>query len=136
MRRSKAAQAPRSAKFSISKASPCSARIEASALAKRVHAVQSGRPHVIALGGGALMDDKNFELIINHGVAVWLDTPFDVIEKRIAAESHRPLARDPQKLRELFEIRCTRYAQADFRVEAPDEDPLATVRRILELPLF
>ncbi len=110
--------------------------LEASALAKRVKAVQAGRPQVIALGGGAVMDDKNFELILNHGVVVWLDTPFEVIQKRIAAESHRPLARDPEKLRELFEVRCRRYALADFRVEAPEEDAMATVRRILELPLF
>jgi shikimate kinase len=110
--------------------------LEASALAKRVKAVQSGRPQVIALGGGALMSDKNFELISNHGVMVWLDTPFEVIEKRVAGESHRPLARDPKKLRELFEIRSPRYALADFRVEAPEEDAMSTVRRILELPLF
>jgi shikimate kinase len=110
--------------------------LEASALAKRVKAVQSGRPQVIALGGGAVMDDKNFELILNHGVVVWLDAPFELIEKRVAAESHRPLARDPQKLRELFEIRAPRYALADFRVEAPEEEAMATVRRILELPLF
>ena len=110
--------------------------LEASALAKRVKAVQAGHPQVIALGGGALMDDKNFELILNHGVVVWLDAPFEVIEKRVAAESHRPLARDPEKLRELFEARSPRYALADFRVEAPEEEAMATVRRILELPLF
>ena len=110
--------------------------LEAGALAKRVKAVQAGRPQVIALGGGAVMDDKNFELILNHGVVVWLDTPFEVIQKRIAAESHRPLARDPEKLRELFDVRCPRYALADFRVEAPEEDAMATVRRILQLPLF
>jgi shikimate kinase len=110
--------------------------LEASALAKRVKAVQAGQPQVIALGGGALMNDKSFELVLNHGVAVWLDAPFELIEKRVAAESHRPLARDPEKLRELFEVRCQRYAQADFRVESPDEEAIATVRRILELPLF
>jgi shikimate kinase len=110
--------------------------LEASALAKRVKAVQAGRPQVIALGGGALMDDKNFELIANHGVVVWLDAPFELIEKRVAAESHRPLARDREKLRELFDARCPRYALADYRVEAPDEEAAATVRRILELPLF
>src|SRR5579864_5069943 len=75
--------------------------LEAAALAKRVKAVQSGRPQVIALGGGALMQDENFELIANNGVTVWLDAPFELIERRVAAESHRPLARDPQKLREL-----------------------------------
>jgi shikimate kinase len=110
--------------------------LEAAALAKRVKAVQAGRPQVIALGGGALMDDKNFELIANHGVVVWLDAPFALIEKRVAAESHRPLARDREKLRELFDARSPRYALADYRVEAPEEEAVATVRRILELPLF
>src|SRR5271165_6626743 len=56
--------------------------LEAAALAKRVKAVQAGRPQVIALGGGALMSDKNFELVANHGVMVWLDAPFELIEKR------------------------------------------------------
>jgi shikimate kinase len=110
--------------------------LEASALAKRVRAVQSGHPQVIALGGGALMSDKNFELVSNHGVIVWLDAPFDLIQKRVAAESHRPLARNPEKLHQLFEIRCPRYALADYRVEAPEEEAIATARRILELPLF
>jgi shikimate kinase len=110
--------------------------LEASALAKRVRAVQFGHPQVIALGGGALMSDKNFELVSNHGIVVWLDAPFELIEKRVAAESHRPLARDPRKLRELFEIRSPRYALADYRVEAPEEEAAATVQRILKLPLF
>lgn len=110
--------------------------LEASALTKRVKAVQSGHPQVIALGGGALMRDENFELIANNGVIVWLDAPFELIEKRVAAESHRPLARVPGKLRELFDVRSPRYALADFRVEAPEEEAIATVRRILELPLF
>jgi shikimate kinase len=110
--------------------------MEAAALAKRVRAVQSGRPQVIALGGGALMDDKNFELVANHGVVVWLDAPFDLIEKRVAAESHRPLAREPEKVRALFEVRRPRYALAHYRVDAPEEEAVATVQRILELPLF
>ena len=110
--------------------------LESAALAKRVRAVESGHPQVIALGGGALMNVKNFELVINHGVVVWLDAPFELIERRVAAESHRPLARNPQKLRELFDLRCPRYAQADYRIEAPDEDAMATAQRILALPLF
>ena len=111
-------------------------RIEASTLVKRVRAVQSGHPQVVSLGGGALMHDENLELVSNNGVTVWLDSPFDLIEKRVAAQSHRPLARDPEKLRELFEVRCPRYALSDFRVEAPEEEAIATVRRILKLPLF
>jgi shikimate kinase len=82
------------------------------------------------------MRDESFELISNNGVLVWLDAPFDLIERRVAKESHRPLARQPEKLRELFDVRCPRYAMADFRVEARDEDAMDTVRRILDLPLF
>jgi len=110
--------------------------MEAATLAKRVRAVQSGRPQVIALGGGALMRDENFELVSNNGVIVWLDAPIELIEKRVFAESHRPLARDAEKLRELFEMRRTRYAQADYRIDAPEEDALVTAQKILALPLF
>jgi shikimate kinase len=110
--------------------------MESAALAKRVRTVQSGRPQVVALGGGVLMRDDNFELISNNGVIVWLDAPFELIQKRVAAESHRPLARDPQKLRELFDARSLRYNQADFRIEAPEEDVMVTVQKIMNLPLF
>jgi shikimate kinase len=115
---------------------PLFREMESAALKKRVHAVQSGRPQVIALGGGALMRDENFELIANNGVVVWLDAPFELIEKRVAKESHRPLARDPKRMRELFDVRLPRYALADFRIEAPEEEAMATVQKILELPLF
>jgi shikimate kinase len=110
--------------------------LESSALAQRVRAVQSGRPQVISLGGGALMNDENFELVSNNGVTVWIDSPFELILNRVAAESHRPLGRDPERLRELFEIRRPRYAQADFRVDAPEEDAMETAKRIMALPLF
>ena len=38
----------------------------------------------------------------NHGVTVWLDSPLDVIERRVAAETHRPLARDPVRLQDAL----------------------------------
>ena len=110
--------------------------MESAALAKRVRTAQAGRPQVVALGGGVLMRDDNFELISNNGVIVWLDAPFELIQKRVAAESHRPLARDPQKLRELFDARSLRYNQADYRIDAPEEEVMVTVQKILDLPLF
>src|ERR1700677_1245613 len=46
--------------------------LETTALKERVRSVQSGRPQVISLGGGALVSDENYELVSNHGISVWL----------------------------------------------------------------
>lgn len=110
--------------------------IEAALLRERVRNVQSGRPQVVSLGGGAFVSEENFELVTNNGVTIWLDCEFSHIERRIAGETHRPLARDPKKLRALFDARREHYARADYRVEVIDDDARAAVARILALPLF
>lgn len=111
-------------------------RIESAALVRCVKSVQTGRPQVISLGGGALLDDDNFQLAFNNGVTIWLDCPFETIERRVSAESHRPLARDPQMLRDLFEKRRTAYEKAEYRVDASGDDPSAAVTQILALSLL
>jgi shikimate kinase len=110
--------------------------MEHAALKERVRSVQMGRPQVIALGGGALVNEENFELVSNNGVSVWLDCAFAHVNRRIAGHKHRPLARDPEQLRVLFETRRDMYARADYRVEIVDDDAAAVVARILKLPLF
>ena len=111
-------------------------RIESDVLAHCVQAVQSGRPQVISLGGGAFLNEENFALASNNGITVWLDCPLEIIERRVAMADHRPLARDPEKLRELFELRREGYARADYRVEVRSDDAAAAVAQILALPLF
>jgi len=110
--------------------------IETAVLRERVHFVQSGRPQVIALGGGAFLREDNFELVTNNGVTVWLDCLFSMIERRVSGATHRPLARDLSQLEKLFEVRKPGYARADFRVEVADDDTRAAVSSILALPLF
>jgi len=110
--------------------------IETALLRERVRAVQGGRPQVVSLGGGAFLSEENFELVSNNGVTVWLDCDFSHIERRIASETHRPLARDPAHLRKLFDIRREGYARADYRIEVVDDDSRSAVARILALPLF
>jgi len=110
--------------------------IETEALRRCVRTVQSGHPRVISLGGGAFLRHENMELVSDNGVSVWLDCPLHLIERRVAAFSHRPLARDPNHLRHLYEVRREGYSRADFRVEIEDDDAAAAVARILALPLF
>ena len=110
--------------------------LETEALKKRVLNVRTGRPQVIALGGGAFTIEENVALASNHGVSIWLDVPLEVIQPRIAAETHRPLARDPQRFQQLFEVRRGSYSRADYRIEILDQAPAAVVASILALPLF
>ncbi|MCU1338982.1 MAG: shikimate kinase [Bryobacterales bacterium] len=111
-------------------------RAETAALRERVRSVEAGRPCVIALGGGALLTDENFQMVSNNGVTVWLDCSFATVERRLAGYSHRPLARDPEKLRELFAVRRSGYERADYCVVVENDDAAATAAKILALPLF
>jgi shikimate kinase len=109
---------------------------ETAALQKSVSAVERGRPHVISLGGGTFHSEDNFQMVSNNGVTIWLDCSLTTVERRISAYSHRPLARDPERLRELFEARRQGYGRADYRIEVHDDDAVATVERILALPFL
>jgi shikimate kinase len=109
---------------------------ETAALRKSVNAVECGRPHVISLGGGAFLSEDNFQMVSNNGVTLWLDCSLATVERRIAGYAHRPLARDPERLRELFEARRPGYARADFRIEVEHDDAQATVAHILSLPFL
>lgn len=109
-------------------------RLETQALSKRVQLVERGHPLVIALGGGAFVQQENYEMLENNGVTIWLDPPYYVIRRRVEGASHRPLARDPKKLEELFHIRRPFYERADYHI--CDADSPAAVASILRLPIF
>ena len=111
-------------------------RIETEALRKRVKSVESGHPIVLALGGGAFAQPQNVDLLKDNGITIWLDCPFEIVQERVARSSHRPLARDLEKFKELFIARQAAYMQSDYRVAVADDTPGSHVERILELPIF
>ena len=111
-------------------------RIESEILAQHVHLIERGRPAVVALGGGAFLAPANRELAANHGVTVWLDCDFDRIARRVAQATHRPLARDPEKLAALFDARRDIYRLADVHVPIETDDAEAVADAILAHPLF
>jgi shikimate kinase len=91
-------------------------RIESEMLRHHVRSVERGRPAVLALGGGAFVDAANRELILQNGIAIWLDCPFERIQQRVGDASSRPLARDPQRFAALYQSRREIYALADVRI--------------------
>lgn len=111
-------------------------RIEAAILREHVKWVERGRPAVMALGGGAFIESANRELVTGNGIAIWLDCPFETVQRRTGHASHRPLARDPEKFEALYRSRRETYALADIHVPIESDDPAATVTSILAHPLF
>ena len=111
-------------------------RMEQEAMRKRLREVECGRPLVLALGGGAFVDPENRKMLEERGVTMWLDCSFPRICTRLEGQTHRPLARDPEKFRQLFDNRREAYSKAEYRIEADTDDPSAVVAEILKLPIF
>jgi len=110
--------------------------MERDAVRRRIKDVERGRPMVVALGGGAFVDPENRKLLEERGVTIWLDCPFPRICARVNGDTNRPLARDPEKFKQLFEDRQEAYSRAEHRIEADTDDAADVVARILKLPIF
>lgn len=88
---------------------------------------------VIATGGGAFMTDTTRALIKDKAVTLWLRADLDLLVRRTAGRTHRPLLNtgDPRAtLAGLMERRYPVYAEADVIVDVSDESPEATTQRV------
>lgn len=59
-----------------------------------------GGPAVIATGGGAFAQEETRQLILDRGIAVWLDADVDTIVDRVKRKDTRPLLKngDPREI--------------------------------------
>ena len=89
--------------------------------------LEMNRARVIALGGGAWIIDENRALIAEHDcLSVWLDAPFELCWSRIVeSDTLRPLARDIEAARRLYDERRPVYALATLRIPATQERSVA-----------
>jgi shikimate kinase len=110
--------------------------LEFEALRRRVRSVCCGQATVVSLGGGAFAQPRTAGLLAGSGVSLWLDCPFERLEARVALAANRPLARDPERFRQLFDERRASYSQANYRVPIDNDDPAEAVATILALPVF
>jgi shikimate kinase len=110
-------------------------RIEAEMLGQHIRWIERGRPSVLALGGGAFAEQANRDLLENNGLTVWLDCPFETVQRRVAAQAaFRPLARDPANFETLWKARRPFYELADIRIPITCDAPEDAVAAILERP--
>jgi shikimate kinase len=111
-------------------------RIESEMIRAHVGFIEQGRPAVVALGGGAFVTQANRKLLESNGITVWLDCPFETVQRRVALANHRPLARDAQQFAALYRARRPVYCLADVRIPIESDDPAEAVEAILRHPLF
>lgn len=85
---------------------------------------QQPSSRILALGGGAFVQPENQELIVaSGGSTVFLDAPIDELWHRCQAEeAARPLRRDLEQFRQLYEQRRPCYLRASLRVETSGKD--------------
>jgi shikimate kinase len=98
-------------------------RAEHAALKELLGELQSGEPRIVALGGGAIVHDRNAELIAAKAVrTVFLDADADELWRRCQQQAEqpgrqRPLLGEMARFRELYEQRRPHYLKASFRHE-------------------
>jgi shikimate kinase len=111
-------------------------RMETEAIRKCIVSIRRGTPMVLALGGGAFTREENIELLMDNGVTVWIEAPFDVVSRRVALSDHRPLARDPEQFARLYAARRAFYARAEYHIIMKGDDSRSGLEQLLALNLL
>jgi len=92
--------------------------IESNVLATMIF-TPSQRGAIIALGGGAIINQENAAKINNHGILVFIDVSFNTCYQRIKDDFNRPLVQEKSRkeLKRLYNDRRKIYVKhAEFAV--------------------
>jgi len=89
---------------------------------------------VLATGGGAFMDERTREKVRERGISIWLRADLELLLRRTARRTNRPLLNNGDRratLSRLMETRYPVYALADIVVDSNDAPPEVTVERVI-----
>ena len=92
-------------------------------------------PHVLATGGGAFMNPETRQLILERSTAVWLKADIDLLARRVARKTDRPLlqGKDPREVLEaLARVREPVYAEAHVTVDSDETPHGVTVQAVID----
>jgi shikimate kinase len=96
---------------------------------------------VVSLGGGSLVNERNLQAVVHHGILIYLRTDPLQLAQRLARKRNRPLLRDADgvtltgdaliaHIKSLYLEREQTYRQADFSFETTDIKVGITVDQI------
>lgn len=90
-------------------------------------------PHVIAVGGGAVVEPANRRALRRNGVIVHLKVTPATAWRRVAHRTHRPMLGerpDLARVSSLLTQRSDAYADCDYVIHVDRRTPLGTARAI------
>jgi shikimate kinase len=107
-------------------------------IARLIDERPGGAGSVIATGGGAFADPATRALILERGIAVWLDSDIDTLLDRVGRKSNRPLLQNGNPRGTLARLKAEReplYREAPIHVASrpgPHQRTVAAILRKLE----
>jgi shikimate kinase len=117
-------------------------RAEHAALQQVLQELRGGGARIVALGGGAFVEQKNAALLEASSVpTVFLDAPVEELWQRCCTQAseagaERPLLRDMEQFRKLYETRRSGYTKASLQIQtggSPVETIAAEIAETLGL---
>lgn len=91
-------------------------------------------PHVLATGGGALLDSETRSQIAKQTYSIWLRAPVELLLARIERRDTRPLLRNGnprETVKRLLGEREPLYAESNLVIDAQDGPHHSAVDRIV-----
>lgn len=96
--------------------------------------ILDGPVHVLAAGGGAMMDKQTRANIRGQAISVWLRADLDLLVQRVSRRHNRPLLKNGEPrdiLERLMKTRHPIYAKADVVVDSDAKPPKVIVDRVI-----
>lgn len=90
---------------------------------------------VLSTGGGAFCDEATRSLLLDKGIAIWLDCDVETLVERVGRKDNRPLLKtgNPREiLTRLKEERAPFYSQAPIHVVSGAQPHHVTANKILK----
>ena len=104
---------------------------------KWIKKISQFQMHVVALGGGAVVDSENWEIISKSGLTITLSYPPEIFELRLSRKADRPLMNNADeesrlsRIHSLLKKREAFYKQADLIVHLNKEVEAEQVAEML-----
>ncbi|GJL91516.1 MAG: hypothetical protein DHS20C04_11750 [Hyphococcus sp.] len=103
--------------------------------ARVIKRLLEGDPHVLATGGGAVINAETRSLIRDLAVSIWIKADLDTIVRRATRRGTRPLLKsgDPKAtISQLMSERESFYASSDIHIDSQPGPHSNTVDLIIE----
>jgi len=92
--------------------------------------------HVIATGGGVVLNEANIRALEQSGVGICLNAAAEEVYERVKGETHRPLLAvddPPARIRQLLAYRAPFYARVSHQIDTTEQPADAVVEEVVAI---